>query len=503
MVNSNKSHVRKSGVLLHVTSFPSPFGIGDLGKEARETLITLSQAGVRLWQVLPLGPTGFGDSPYSPRSSFAGNELLIDLRTLDSLCGEKGLGKTFNDSTPFNGDRVNYPQVYSHKMVLLKEAAKLFLQNNSNYGPYLDFCNKNSWWLDDYALYQALVNKFNDSRWFLWEESLKHRKKGAITKALKENLEEVNTYKVLQYFFYSQWNSLHDFANSLGIEIIGDMPIFAASDSVDVWTHPELFKLDENLKQTAQAGVPPDAFSDDGQLWGNPVYNWPVHEKQDFSWWRQRLEVTLSQVDIVRIDHFRGFESYWEVPIQDKTAANGQWVEGPGMKLFSYFKNRNVIAEDLGVITPEVQKLIKATGFPGMKVLQFAFDIRDGKLASDNFYLPFNYSENSIAYTGTHDNNTTIGWFNELPPHLQDIIRRFLQCPDNEVSWQMIRALMSSVAKYVIVPMQDILNLGSDARMNKPSTVGSSNWSWRFNPKDLQNWMIERFKEFAMLYGRL
>lgn len=488
---------RKFGILIHPTSFPSPFGIGDLGEEAREILKKLAESGVRLWQILPLGPTGYGDSPYSSRSCFAGNEYMIDLRTLP------GLDLNFQDFCQDHSQRVNYNTVFEKKLPLLKKAADLFLEKNNKDSDFKNFCDNNSWWLDDYSLYQALVNHFKDSRWQTWENDLKMRNPKAIEHWSNELKSDISRYKVLQYFFYTQWDSLHKFANNLGIEIIGDIPIFAAGDSVDVWSHPELFKLDKNLNQTCGAGVPPDAFCSDGQYWGNPVYNWEKHEQDDFAWWKKRIEHTLSLVDIVRIDHFRGFESYWEVPASSPTAASGKWVKGPGMKLLKNFKDSSIIAEDLGVITPQVEKMLSDSGFPGMKVLQFAFDMRNGYPDKSNYYMPFNITSNCIFYTGTHDNQTTRGWFNEKSPEFKDMLRRFFQCPDEEIVWQMIRCVIASPAKYAVIPMQDLMGLDDDARMNKPSTVGTFNWSWRMNPRNLDFWGLERLKELIKLHGRI
>lgn len=488
-----KQNIRKCGILIHPTSFNSPFGIGDLGAEARSALSTLAKAKISLWQILPLGPTGFGDSPYSCRSCFAGNELLIDLRQL-------GYDE---EITSDRTARIDYPSVYANKMVILKQIAKQFIEENPKDKDYLTFCKENSWWLDDYALYQALVNHFNDSRWFLWPEGLKFRKKSILAQYKKDLASDIDVYKVLQFFFFKQWNDLHKFANDLGIKIIGDIPIFAAGDSVDVWTNPKLFKLDKNLMQTALAGCPPDAFSPTGQLWGNPVYDWKEHEKDDYAWWRRRMEMTLKMVDIVRIDHFRGFESYWEVPAGEETAINGTWQPGPGMNLLKHFKKMDIIAEDLGVITKEVDALLKKSKFPGMKVIQFGWNLNEnGSLITDHKYLPHNYPANSVAYTGTHDNQTTRGWFDSLSENYKDYIRRYMQCPNEDVVWQMMRSLLQSQAKYVIFPMQDVMGLDDNARMNMPSTVGSANWSWRMNPEGLKPWMIDRLKEFIMLYGR-
>lgn len=494
---------RRCGVLIHPTSFPSPFGIGDLGIEARKTLRMLSQAKVSLWQILPLGPTGFGDSPYAARSTFAGNELLIDLRSLDMLCDSEGLGKKYEDPENQTKGRVSYPDVYANKMVLLKEAAQLFIDGKFPKTDYEAFCKENAWWLDDYALFQALVNHFNDSRWFLWDEDIKTRKKSAISKWTKQLSNEIEIYKVLQYFFFSQWNSLHRFANELGIKIIGDIPIYVAGDSVDAWTNWSLFKIDAKGNQTALAGCPPDAFTEDGQLWGNPTYNWPEHEKDDYAWWRKRMEMTLKMVDVVRIDHFRGFESYWEVPMGETTAKNGKWLPGPGMDLLKHFKNMNVIGEDLGFITPEVLDMKKKSGFPGMKVIQFAWDAKDGFFDTTNTSLPHNYEDsNCVAYTGTHDNETTRGWYENQSDFMKDILRRYFQSPDDDIVWQIIRTLMGSVANTVVIPMQDIIGLDNSARMNLPSSVGSANWSWRFDPDTVQPWMLDRLSGMIEIFGR-
>lgn len=493
------SENRKCGVLLHPTSFPSPFGIGDLGIEARQTLLQLASAKVHLWQVLPLGPTGYGDSPYAARSTFAGNELLIDLRSLCDL----GVPKHYSDELSQTTGRVDYSSVYGRKMVLLKEAAQLFVDSSCPKKAYNDFCKANAWWLDDYALYQSIVMLKNESRWFVWEDGLKKREKKTLDKYKKELSREIEQYKVLQYFFFTQWDSLHKFANDNGIQIIGDIPIYVAADSVDAWTAWDLFEIDENGDQTGLAGCPPDAFSATGQLWGNPTYKWENHKKDDYKWWKRRIEMTLRMVDIVRIDHFRGFESYWRVPAGESTAENGAWLPGPGMDLLRHFKGKNLIAEDLGVITDEVKAMKAKSGFPGMKVLQFAFENRDGAFNTQNAALPHNYeSRNCVAYTGTHDNQTSRGWYNCQDPYFKDLVRRYLQCPDEEVVWQMIRSLLSSIADTVIIPMQDIMGLDDSARMNQPSTVGSSNWSWRYDPELMQSWMLGRLREMIEIYGR-
>ncbi|MCR5760900.1 MAG: 4-alpha-glucanotransferase [Sphaerochaetaceae bacterium] len=487
---------RKCGVLLHPVSFPSPYGIGDLGAEARRTLDRLSNAGVTLWQILPLGPTGYGNSPYAPLSCFAGNEYLIDLRQIEGFTAPEP------DSTEDNTARVDYGKVYEKKFQTLKVAAKAFLEKHKEDSKYLSFCSENAWWLDDYALYRALSDRFNDTRWFLWEAPIKKRTEASVKKYTKLLSKEISIYKALQYFFYTQWNSLHEYASSLGIKIVGDMPIFCSGDSVDVWTNKKLFKLDKNCMQTAGAGVPPDAFSPTGQYWGNPVYNWKEHEKDDFAWFRKRVLMTMKMVDVLRIDHFRGFESYWEIPAGSATAEAGHWEPGPGMKLLKHFTDLDIIAEDLGVITDEVKALLSDTGFPGMKIVQFAFDLSGGHFNTENAYLPHNYDKNCAAYTGTHDNETTRGWYDRQSDEYKDIIRRYFQCPDEEVVWQMIRVLIASPARYVIFPLQDIMGLDNSARMNAPSTVGSSNWSWRFDPDKLTDGILNRLKEYITIYGR-
>lgn len=486
---------RHCGIILHPTSFPSPFGIGDFGQEARETLTKLAQAGVSLWQVLPLGPTGYGDSPYSARSTFAGNEYLIDLRSIP--------GCDVVDDSDDRTSRVNYVVVYEKKFTLLKKVALEYFKARSNDKDYKKFCKDNAWWLDDYALYRALTDHFNDSRWYLWGDELKNRDEKALKLWTEKLSEQINVYRTLQFFFFTQWDSLHKFANSLGIKIIGDIPIFVSGESVDVWCNRHLFKCDQDGNQTVCAGVPPDSFSVVGQKWGNPVYDWDEHKKEKYSWWLKRIDMTLKMVDIVRIDHFRGFESYWEVPVSAPDARTGEWKKGPGMDFLKHIKNKPIIAENLGVLTKEVDQLLEDTGWPGMKVLQFGFEFKDGKFCNNHMYLPHTYSENCVAYTGTHDNQTSRGWFDCLSEQTKDIVRRYLQSPNEDVVWQMIKSILASNAKYAIFPMQDLIGLDDACRMNAPSTVGSFNWSWRLDPSSLQPWMLDRLKEFNTLYGRM
>ncbi len=490
-----RNRTKKFGILLHPTSFPSPHGIGDLGKEAREVLDCFAEMGVKLWQILPLGPTGFGDSPYTSRSTFAGNEYLIDLRSIEGINGVE-----IWESNSF--ESVDYDKVYNTKLPVLKLAAKQYHKTHKDSPEFKKFVKDNAFWLKDYALFMALTNYYNDSRWYLWDEGLRDRKPESLRRWSLKLRTEINTYVTLQFLFYKQWNELHKYANKLGIQIIGDLPMNVAMDSSDVWTHKHLFKIDDKGKIKACAGVPPDGFCQYGQLWGNPVYDWPVHEKEKYSWFRKRINNTLKLVDILRIDHFRGFESYWEIPGGSKDAVNGKWVKGPGMKLLKYFKGERIIVEDLGFITEEVKQLVRDTSWPSMKVIQLGVEVKDGKLDSTNEYLPHNYSYNCVAYTGTHDNNTSRGWYDSLSDDYKNALRKYFECPDEDIVWQMVRILIMSSAKYTVVPIQDILGLDGSGRMNTPSTVGKYNWSYRYNPSQLQDWMKNRLKEMLELYGR-
>lgn len=497
---------RYMGVLIHPTSFYSPFGVGDLGDEAHAFIDIASENKIRLWQVLPLGPTGFGDSPYAPRSTFAGNEILIDLKNLylEGYLELEDIMVADDDS-----ERVDYGKARQVKFPLLRKAAKAFLKTAKSNSGYQEFLKSESWWLNDYALYQVLCEKFNDSRWFSsWPIELKNRVPSALEKVEKENREEIEIWTVLQFFFRTQWLELKGYANEKGMKIIGDIPIFVAPDSVDAWTNRNLLKIDENGNQEASSGVPPDAFSSTGQLWGNPLYRWSEHEKTGFAWWISRLKETLKLCDIVRIDHFRGLAACWEVPSGEETAINGKWVKSPGRKLLEAAKEAlggelPIIAEDLGVITDDVIELRDGFGLPGMKILQFAFARNEeGELDADNPYLPHNIGRDSIVYTGTHDNNTSVGWYSELSDEDKDLVRRYFECPDDQTIWQMIRHMMMTNAKYAVIPMQDLLMLGSDARMNTPSTCGSSNWSWKLRKNELYSPNWSRIHYLIKLYGR-
>ena len=500
-------NIRKSGVLLHITSLPSDYGIGDLGKEAYSFVDSLANNKISLWQILPTGPTGFGDSPYAARSAFAGNELFI---SLDKLYIDGYLELEDITKKPPFSERVDYGGARDFKMPLLKKAAENFLKaKDEKYRKYEDFKAKEEWWLSDYALFQSLCNKFNDSRWYsMWPKEIRLREEKALSKAFKEERESIEIYSVLQFFFFSQWEELKKYANDKGVEIIGDIPIFVASDSSDAWSHSELLRIDQNGQQEAGSGVPPDAFSSTGQLWGNPVYRWEEHEKTGFAWWIKRIESCFRLCNIIRIDHFRGFEAFWQVPAGDKTAENGKWVKGPGQKFFDAIKsvfgnNLPIIAEDLGVITPEVEKLRDDNNLPGMKILHFAFGFNsDGTIDSTNLYLPHNCNLQSVAYTGTHDNNTTIGWYKTLDDGMKDYVRRYFECSDQDILWRMIRSLMMCNSKWVIFPMQDILGLDENARMNVPSTCGSSNWSWKMRKEDIDSPSFAGIKYYNELYGR-
>lgn len=494
---------RKTGILLHITSLPSEYGIGDLGESAFRFVDALAENHVKLWQILPVGPTGYGDSPYAARSAFAGNELMISPRILYRE-GWLDIEDAMVKAKP--SERVDYGDARQLKMPLLRKAAKAFLQKRSK--DFDEFCLSESWWLDDYALFQALADKYNDSRWFLaWPEGLRNRNADAMDEAKSGLADEIAIYKVMQYFFRKQYMNLKAYANEHGVEIVGDIPIFIAPDSSDAWAERKLLKIDEDGQQEASSGVPPDAFSATGQLWGNPLYRWEEHIRTGFKWWIARFRENFRLFDIVRVDHFRGFEACWEVPAGEETAINGEWVKSPGQELFDAVRRElgddlPIIAEDLGVITPEVVALRDGNGFPGMRILQFAFGFDDGKWQTDNPYLPHNFIQNSVAYTGTHDNNTLRGWFSELDDDSKDYVRRYLECSDDEIVWKSIRMLMASVADYAIFPMQDILSLGAEARMNVPATCGTSNWSWKMKADDIETPSWAGLKYYAELFGR-
>jgi 4-alpha-glucanotransferase len=495
--------MRASGILLHPTSLPSSFGIGDLGIEAYKFVDFLAEGFQQIWQVLPLGPTGYGNSPYLCYSALAGNPLLIspELLQKDGLLDAERL----KNLPEFPANKVDFDLVVTTKMPLLKLASDNFRTKSSakQQQEFQKFCDRHSNWLDDYSLFMALKEAFDGASWNMWDESIAKRESSAIAKWSEDLKDSIFYHKFLQFQFFSQWSSLKKYANKKKVNIFGDIPIYVAHDSADVWSHPEIFCLDEETGEAAlMAGVPPDYFSATGQLWGNPVYDWEALEKTNFAWWIDRVKGILEYVDIVRIDHFRGFEAFWAVPQGETTAVEGEWLEAPGEKFFDLVFEKlgklPIVAEDLGVITPEVEALRDKFGFPGMKILQFAFD-------SDraNSFLPFNYiRRNCVVYTGTHDNNTTVGWFNERSSEEQARVIDYLGCVCPEgLHWSLIRLALSSVGDLAIFPLQDILGLGSEAKMNAPG-VAEGNWQWRYTSQVLTSNLSDRLKHLTYLYGR-
>ncbi len=508
------SFPRTSGVLLHPTSLPQGSGIGDLGKAAYEFVDFLEEAGQSLWQVLPLGPTGYGDSPYQSFSAFAGNPLLISLETLveDGVLSAADLAEASN----FPQDRVEYGAVIEFKTRMLTKAHGNFAAQASeaDKANYLNFAKQTDWWLEDYATFRAIKDQCGGQEWTKWEPYLRDRQNEAMHFFRENNAIEISRHKFWQYLFFKQWLKLAEYANSKGVKIIGDIPIFVAHDSADVWASPHLFHLDEEGHPTSVAGVPPDYFSETGQLWGNPLYRWDVMAKDGYQWWIKRIRATLSQVDIIRLDHFRGFEKYWAVPAGEETAVNGNWELGPGAKLFNAIKQAfanaegqlPIIAEDLGFITPEVHQLRHEFGFPGMYVLQFCF----GPSAEEDKNKPYSFVPNSVVYPGTHDNDTIMGWFtaengstvsSEEVQREREFILKYIGTDGSELNWDFIRVALASVADTAIISLQDVLGLGSEARMNVPSRE-SGNWSWRFQAKDLTPELRARLGELTEIYGR-
>ncbi len=492
--------VRKSGVLMHISSLPSEDGIGTMGQTARDFVDFLVRSQQSYWQILPVGPTSYGDSPYQSFSSFAGNPYFIDLR---ELCN-KGLidYSDYSDidweNTP---DSINYGVLYNKRYPILKKAVKKLLENGN--WEYEEFCRVNSDWLEDYALFMAIKDKRDGHSWTEWEEPLKKRQPDALNGARAEYAEAVNFWKGVQFLFRSQWNELKGYANDRGISIIGDIPIYVALDSVDVWSHPELFLLNEELEPVDVAGCPPDGFSATGQLWGNPLFRWDVMAADGYSWWCRRIKEACSIYDVLRIDHFRGFESYYAIPYGDENAIRGQWRKGPGIELFRAVERtigrQNIIAEDLGYLTDSVRAMLRESGFPGMKVLEFAFDSRDN---NNSDYLPHNYPVHSVAYAGTHDNDTICGWMNTADSSDVDYAREYLRLGDKEPHWDMIKALWATTSELTIIQAQDILGLGSESRMNIPSTLGC-NWKWRALPGAFNDEVEAKLRDCTRLYGRV
>ena len=498
---------RASGILLPVFSLPSEHGIGCFSEEAYQFVDMLKKAGQSYWQILPLGPTGYGDSPYQSFSTFAGNPYFIDLA---ALAGEGLL--TDAESREYDSEEqdesIDYEKIYKTRFKVLKKAHERFRDRmaggHHERDAYEKFVSENAFWLDDYSLYMAVKDKNNGVSWNEWEAPLKNREEEALSEAREELAEEISFYKFQQYEFDRQWKKLHSYANEQGVKIIGDIPIYVAFDSADTWAAPQMFQFDENNEPEGVAGCPPDAFSATGQLWGNPLYHWEYHKKTGYEWWIRRIEHCLKLYDVVRIDHFRGFDEYYSIPYGETTAINGQWMPGPGMDLFRAIEEKlgrpEIIAEDLGFLTPSVLKLLKDSGFPGMKVLQFAFDARE----SSN-YLPHTYPENCVVYTGTHDNDTTRGWYHAVGKYARDFAKEYMCKPrldEDSLAEDFICLAMGSVADLCVIPMQDYLGLGSEARINIPSTLGG-NWVWRMKKGQFDEETAAEIYRVTKLYGRI
>jgi 4-alpha-glucanotransferase len=489
---------RSSGILLHPTSLPGNYGIGSLGREAMNFIDYLAKAGQKLWQVLPMGHTGYGDSPYQCFSIYAGNPILIDL----DLIKDDGLLKAEDLVTDifFPEVRVDYGVVINFKRDMLKIAYNHFINQQHVTEDFHRFIVENEYWLTDYAMFVAIKEKFNGQPWWDWPEDFRLRDADTLLACALQLEKEIGFYKFCQYYFYKQWQLVKHYANLMGISIIGDIPLYVAHDSADVWSNHQVFQFDENRIPEKVAGVPPDYFSKTGQLWGNPLFDWDYMKKNNFKWWIGRVKATLGLYDIVRIDHFRGFEAYWAVPYGDKTAINGEWEKAPGFELFQAIRDElgelPIIAEDLGVITEEVEKLRDEFGFPGMKILQFAFHSAEG---SD--YLPHNYHENFVVYTGTHDNDTLKGWYDTLEDDVKVRVQDYANSSEDQILQNITRLAWASVAKMAIIPMQDLLELGSEARMNIPGTA-SGNWQWRLAKDQLSGEKAEWLNHISKLYNR-
>lgn len=492
---------RAAGILLPISSLPGKYGIGSFSKEAYKFVDFLKASGQKYWQILPLGPTGYGDSPYQSFSTFAGNPYFIDLETLieEGLLTKKDVAKFDFGKNP---SYVDYEKIWLSRFKVLKIAFK-----NSNIekkSSYKKFVKDNAFWLDDYALYMAVKNSFGGVSFTEWDEDIRFRKPAAVKKYQKELKEEIAFYKFQQFKFMEQWLKLKTYANDNGIKIIGDIPIYVAFDSADTWANPQLFKFDSKGFPTGVAGCPPDGFSATGQLWGNPLYDWKYHKSTNYAWWVERIRNCYKLYDVVRIDHFRGFDEYYNIPFGDPTAEFGKWEKGPGISLFKQLKKElgelDIIAEDLGFLTESVLKLVRDTGYPGMKVLEFAFDSRE-----DSDYLPHNYTQNCIVYTGTHDNNTIVGWYDEMSKKDKAFAERYLNNKGVDIKegyWDYIRLALSSVAYLCVIPAQDYLGLGKEARINTPATLGD-NWKWRMSDKAMTKVLAKKIRDLTKLYARL
>lgn len=495
---------RAAGILLSITSLPSRYGIGCFSQSAYDFVDWLKEAGQTYWQILPLGCTSYGDSPYQSFSTFAGNPYFI---SLEALIEEGVLTKEECDSVDWGSkeDDIDYETIYKQRYPLLRKAYER--SNISQNEEYRNFVAQNQWWLSDYALFMAVKDRFDGSPWNEWPEDIRLRWGYSMDYYRRELYFDIEFQQYLQYQFYKQWTALKNYANSRGIRIIGDIPIYVAMDSADTWAHPELFQLDENNIPVAVAGCPPDGFSATGQLWGNPLYRWDYHRSTGYDWWLSRLWYCFQLYDVVRIDHFRGFDEYYSIPYGEESAVNGHWEKGPGIELFRRVEQclgwHEVIAEDLGYVTDSVRQLVRDSGFPGMKVLEFAFDSRDSGSAND--YLPHNYIENCVAYTGTHDNETIAGWIDSITEEEQKMARDYLSdwyTPKDQLYRAFIGLVMRSSAKTCIIPMQDYLGYDNSCRMNKPSTVGI-NWRWRLTEEELSKALQAEILKITKIYGRM
>ena len=488
--------MRESGILMHITSLPGPHGVGTMGAQAFAFVDFLKAAGQKLWQILPLNPTGYGDSPYQSCSTFAGNHYLIDL---DLLVKDGLLENVELEGLETEPSRVDFGKLWSNRLNILRMAYSRFRQQEE-----LDlFSREHASWLPDFCLYMALKDRHHGAPWYQWSPELKFRNPDAIWNARQELKDQIRFYAFVQYLFFRQWDSLRSYAHDNGIRIIGDVPIYVPYDSADVWMDPDLFQLNEALEPTDVAGCPPDAFSEDGQLWGNPLYRWDAMAKDDYGWWIRRLAAAGELYDIVRLDHFRGFEAYWSVPGKDTTARNGRWIKGPGMDFIDAVKNKlpqvAIIAEDLGFLTQDVLDLRDGSGFPGMKVLEFAFDSRE-----PSNYLPHTYTPNSVCYVGTHDNMTMRQWFDTASPEAVTYAREYMHLTEEEgLVWGSIRTAMASVSLQCVIQLQDYLDLGAEARMNFPGTCDGTNWTWRAPAGFDTPALAQRIRAMTQLYGRM
>lgn len=499
--NLEDREMRQQGILMPVFSIPSAYGIGTFGRESYRFVDFLKEAGQKLWQILPLGPTGYGDSPYQSFSTFAGNPYFIDL---ELLIQDGYLTEEECDACDFgqNAHSIDYEKMYFARFEVLRKAFERGFRALRRKQDYVAFVEQNAHWLEDYALYMAVKDSFGGVCFAEWDEDIRLRKKAALAKYRKLLKNEIDFYRFLQYLFDTQWKALKGYANERGIEIIGDIPIYVAFDSADTWANPKLFQMDEAGFPTGVAGCPPDYFSRTGQLWGNPLYDWAYHRETGYEWWMRRFAHCFELYDVVRIDHFRGFDEYWSVPYGEETAVGGCWEKGPGYELFAVMKRtlgkKKVIAEDLGFMTSSVRRLVKRTGFPNMKILQFAFEA-NGK----SEYLPHLYDRNCVVYTGTHDNDTMIGFLKQMPGQDIRFAKKYLHCKkEKDLCREIIRAASASVAETVIIPMQDWLELDNAARINIPSTLGE-NWKWRMDSGMLSPKLARRIRRMTKLYGRL